>query len=596
MTVSPALIVLLGTLLLTGSPANAFAQDGPEPAADASIASGMDQIQTPLSPLDTSSPRATLASALTLQNKLSRAFSAYQAEKTQVNRRRFTGPMAKARQLFDLRDVAPAQQLEVGGASIAYLSDILNRLPPEVDALLPGGPEFDADAEDAPDRVRVPGTAIELVRIDDGPQSGAYLFSADTVRQLPRFHKQMIDEPLRRDAAVPNWRTAQIRWSSPLFPAALVDRIPESLHLYILGTPAWKALLMLVLLAAVLGLTRGWWRFTRPWRRERSAVTGYAMRLSVPVLLALLISGLRWFEREVNLSGPFAEIMQVVMVFGLYIAAAWALWNLCFLVVEGIISSPRIPDEGYDAHLLRLMARIAAVLAVGAIIAYGLQAIGLPVLGLIAGLGIGGIALALAAQSTVENLFGGINVFADRPFRVGDSIAYGGETGTVEHVGPRSSRIRGLNGALTTVPNADLAKMHITNYSTRKKYWFQHTLGLRYETTREQLAWFLEQLRNRLAEHALVEKDGDMPMVRVSALGASSIDITIWAYVLTGDDHEFMQAQEELLLMIMRLADEAGIGFAFPSRTTYINLDEVPSLAARVAAGRRSHSADDCSG
>lgn len=399
------------------------------------------------------------------------------------------------------------------------------------------------------------------------PRAAPTKFSADAVRRLPEFHKQIIGEPLKRDAPVTNWRTAQIRWSGPLFPAALEDNIPASLHLYMLGTPAWKALLMLVLLALGLWLTWGWWRITRPWRGERSAVAGYALRVSVPVLLALLILGLQRFERELNLSGSFAEITQVLMALGLYIAAAWALWHLCFLVVEWIIRSPRIPDEGYDAHLLRLLARIAAVLGVGAIVAYGLHAIGLPVLGLIAGLGIGGFALALAAQSTVENLFGGINVFADRPFRVGDWITYGGNSGTVEHVGPRSSRIRGSNGALTTVPNADLTKMHITNYSTRSKCWFEHRLGLRYETTPEQLDWFLDELRRRLAEHAMVEENADMPLVRVSALGASSIDVTIWAHVLTGDEYEFMQTQEELLLMIMRLANEAGTGFAFSSQT-----------------------------
>ena len=199
-----------------------------------------------------------------------------------------------------------------------------------------------------------------------------------------------------------------------------------------------------------------------------------------------------WFIRtQVNVSGDFGIGESIAATIGLYVAAAWAAWIACFFVVEAIIASPCIPNNSYDAHLLRLTARLAAVLAAGAVLVYGANDIGIPALGLLAGLGVGGVALALASQSTVENLFGGVSIFADRPFRVGDFIRFGDESGTVEAVGPRSSRVRGLDGTLTTVPNGDLAKMHVTNFSMRNKCLFLHTVGLRYETSPDQFEWLL---------------------------------------------------------------------------------------------------------
>ena len=155
---------------------------------------------------------------------------------------------------------------------------------------------------------------------------------------------------------------------------------------------------------------------------------------------------LDWFIRtQVNVSGDFGIGESFAATIGLYVAAAWAAWIACFLVVEAIIASPSIPDNSYDAHLLRLTARVGAILAAGAVIVYGATDIGIPALGLLAGLGVGGFALALASQSTVENLFGGVSIFADRPFRVGDFIRFGDGAGRSR----RSGRARAVSGRST---------------------------------------------------------------------------------------------------------------------------------------------------
>jgi len=289
-------------------------------------------------------------------------------------------------------------------------------------------------------------------------------------------------------------------------------------------------------------------------------------------------------ELQLNISGSFSQLVSLIVSVGLSLSLAWAAWLFVHLIIETIIALPSIPEQSYDAHLLRLLARVLGGLAVAGIIVWGANEIGIPAAGLLAGLGVGGFALALAAQSTVENLFGGVSIFADRPFRVGDFIHYGNSDGIVEMIGPRSSRIRGLDNTLTTVPNSDLSKMHITNYSMRNKCFFHHILGVRYETTPDQFDGLLSELRDRIAAHPMVEETSDFPRIRLLRFGDFSIDIDVRAYVLTTDFAEFLSVQQELLLDTMRVIDEAGSAIAFPSVTNYLQDDPgIGSIALKPA-------------
>jgi MscS family membrane protein len=321
---------------------------------------------------------------------------------------------------------------------------------------------------------------------------------------------------------------------------------------------------------------------------ERKALR-LALLLVPPALLAVAAIQAHGFgERQLNLSGAFADFENVAATVAFYLAAAWAAWIAVFLLIELIIATPLIPEGSYDAHLLRLIARVGSLLAAGGIVVYGANEVGIPALGLVAGLGVGGIALALAGQSTVENLFGGVSIFVDRPFRVGDFILYAGASGAVEQIGPRSTRLRGLDGTITTVPNADLAKMHVTNLSSRNKCLFQHVIGLRYETTTAQLHWLLDELRRRLGAPAMVEDSGGFPRVSFVGFGASAIEVDFRAYVLTQNWSEFLEVQEALLVEIFEIVEAAGSGFAFPSQTTYVAQDTGLNAEAAARGERRA--------
>jgi MscS family membrane protein len=223
-----------------------------------------------------------------------------------------------------------------------------------------------------------------------------------------------------------------------------------------------------------------------------------------------------------------------------------------------------VPMVPVGAKVAKVVVLVFVVLAI-------LQNLGVNVTGVLAGLGIGGLAVALAAQKTVENLFGGVTLIIDQPVRVGDFCRFGERVGIVEEVGLRSTRVRTLDRTVVTIANAEFARMELENYSRRDRIWLHPTLGLRYETTPDQLRHVLVEIRKMLYAHPKV--DPDPARIRFAGFGAYSLDLEIFAYVRTTDYGEFLAIQEDINLRIMDIVAASGTGFAFPSQTTYFARD-----------------------
>ncbi len=194
---------------------------------------------------------------------------------------------------------------------------------------------------------------------------------------------------------------------------------------------------------------------------------------------------------------------------------------------------------------------------------------------LIAGLGVGGIAIALAAQKTLENLFGGISIIFDKTIRVGDTCRIGSQTGTVEDIGLRSTSLRTDARTVLTVPNGQLSAMNIENFGMREKIYFYHVIGIRYETSATQMRGLLDALRQLLTIDPRVEPSTSR--VRLIRCGPSSLDLEVAAYIMTTDWQKFLEAQEELLLRIMETIEAHGTATAFPSQTLYLGRDKPPA-------------------
>jgi MscS family membrane protein len=235
---------------------------------------------------------------------------------------------------------------------------------------------------------------------------------------------------------------------------------------------------------------------------------------------------------------------------------------------------PRMQAVSYSVlplgrQILKLTIFLIAILAV-------LNAWGYNTNAILAGVGVGGIAVALAAQKTIEDLFGGVSVISDRPVLVGDVCRFGDRTGTVMHIGLRSTRIRTPDRTVVSVPNAQFATMTLENISGRDKIWFHPTLNLRRDTTSEQLLKVLASLREILTSHPKVET-GAIP-VRFVGVGPYSLDVEVNAYVKTADYDEFLAVQQELLLRMLQAVEQAGTRLAIPlQESVELSVPRAPS-------------------
>jgi MscS family membrane protein len=195
----------------------------------------------------------------------------------------------------------------------------------------------------------------------------------------------------------------------------------------------------------------------------------------------------------------------------------------------------------------------------------GLAELGVSVASLVAGLGIGGLAVALAAQKTLENLFGTLSIGIDQPMREGDFVKLYDFVGTVEQIGLRSSRIRTLDRTIITIPNGELANQRIESYTVRDRMRLATTVRLVYTTTSQQMRDILAALEAILRAHPKIWPDS--VVVRLKDLGESSFDIEIMAWFQTPEWPEFQQIRQDILIEFMAAIEQHGSAIAYPTRT-----------------------------
>jgi len=223
-------------------------------------------------------------------------------------------------------------------------------------------------------------------------------------------------------------------------------------------------------------------------------------------------------------------------------------------------------------QLLSLVARVAKVIVIVFATIGFLSALGLPVASLLAGLGIGGIALAFGAQKTVENLFGAVAIGVDQPFREGDFVKVEDHVmGTIESVGLRSTRLRTLDRTIITLPNGRLSDMRVETFTRRDRIRFTTLLNLIYETSATQMREVLAGIERVLREHPGIFRDDIV--VRFLQFGQSSLDIEVVAYFTTVDMPQFRTWRQEVLLGFMDVVEKAKTEFAFPTRTVHMISD-----------------------
>ncbi|MEO8594001.1 MAG: mechanosensitive ion channel family protein [Candidatus Solibacter sp.] len=360
--------------------------------------------------------------------------------------------------------------------------------------------------------------------------------------------------------------------------AESIDRfVPQALRIRIFSLPLYRWLVTLLGVAVAL------------------AFAYLGTKLLVP-LLSPLIRRMTGEPDDRHLATLLAPLRVIVLAAGfgaLAIVSATVLGRRFWIVSAKAIAvfgvawlAVRFSDivaERASRHLTRRQraGRVAVLTLSHRLFKIGVTAVAIVVLvyaaggditAVMAGVGLGGIAIALAAQKTLENLFGGVSVISDEPIRVGDFCRFADRMGTVEDIGLRSTRIRTLERTVLTIPNGQLSLMTLENFDLRDRFLFNHKIGLRYETTPEQLRGILAGIREMFRTHPVA--DPEDARIRLVQFADSAFLIEVFVYLLGDQYLEFLETQEELLLAIMDIIVAGGSGFAYPSQTLYLTRDK----------------------
>jgi MscS family membrane protein len=332
----------------------------------------------------------------------------------------------------------------------------------------------------------------------------------------------------------------------------------------------WLSLFFCVFLAALFSYMI--FRILRAFSKRLSAPKNRWPMILIPITIMIIIVGAEEFIRySIRVTGEVMNSITVVSTVFIVVMVIWAVFSLCRAIAETIIALPRMREKSLDASLLRIGSRFLAFVIGVWIVIVSLRHLGADLIPLLAGLGVGGLAVALAAQRTLANFIGSLILYATKPVKPGDFCRYGDQIGTVEQIGLLSTQIRSLERTIITVPNAEFSEMKLDNFTMRDQRLLKTTLQLRYETTSEQMRYILAKLRELLLRHPKV---AEVPLrVRFVDYGAYSKDVEIFAYLRCQDQETFLAIKEDILLRVEDIINEAGSGFAFPSQTAYLSRD-----------------------
>jgi MscS family membrane protein len=298
-----------------------------------------------------------------------------------------------------------------------------------------------------------------------------------------------------------------------------------------------------------------------------------------PARLFALALAIRWLVRSIDLPlvvRQFWTSTAALLVVG---ALVWLGFTLTRIAEIYVLKRHDRPSSGDIPSLLRLGRRTIDVLVLVAGGFVVLHYYGIDATAALAGLGIGGIAVALSAQKTLENVIGGVSIIFDGAVRVGDFLKLGTTVGSVEYVGLRSTRIRTLDRTLLSIPNGQIATLNIETLSERDKFRFHHVIGVTYGTTAEQLRAITGAIRDHLRKHT--RADDSSIRVRVIRFAASSLDIEITVYLFAQDWDDFLEMQEGLLLDVMQMVESHGSAIAFPTQTVHMDRTPFPRRRAK---------------
>lgn len=387
---------------------------------------------------------------------------------------------------------------------------------------------------------------------------GRWIYSRTTIDAIPQLHKSVY----------PFGTQFVSYFHAPFWQVKILSiKLWKWLGLFLLAILAW------ILAVFISKITQGIIRNFISKRLALNAVVEEAI-LTLSRIISILV-GIRFFLYLVPMFqlSPLknAYIIKSLNILSLFLIIL-ILKNIATIVFQFFSKAAKKTENTLDDQLLPVVEKLVVIIIWSFGIIYILDYLNVNVTALLAGISIGGLALALAAQDTVKNFFGSIMIFLDRPFQIGDWIHFNNVDGTVEEVGIRSTRIRTFANSLTYVPNALLADSVVDNMGLRVYRRFKTDIGITYDTKPEIIEQFVRGIREIIKMHPTSRKD--YFEVHLNGFGAFSINIMIYMFFEAPSWTDELRGKHEVLYAIIKLADKLGVRFAFPTQTLHI--EEMP--------------------
>jgi len=562
----------------------------------------------PLRPLDTSSPRGTLsgfndtvdeiyAGMTDVLEEYAKSDQLYLSPALRKQRLAVLRRASKAVQALDLSGISPVLLDTVLIERLLQFKEVLDRIElPELADI----PDAEGMARLASKRWRLPGTEIDFVLMQEGPRAGEYVVSIQTVDRLPEFYEKVAKLPYKPGPAkrlnevfrtLSSGKTDTIYQAFLGSPVGLVRVVPLR---WMLNLPGWATVPVAgVTVWQLVGLSIGLLvgalvifashRLARRFSGSGEDNSGPGWN-AIPVPLAIILVAallIPLLYKVFHIGGLTHVVLAFAQTMAFYVSSAWLSFVVLIILGDWLVASEHLKRSSLDSQLIRLSVRLVGVVCAVVFMIRCADELGFPAYSVVAGLGVGGLAVALAARDSIANLLGSLLIMLEKPFRVGHVIRVAGNEGTVEDVGFRSTRIRTPDNSLVSIPNNAVVNATIENLSLRAMRRQRFYLQVTYDTTREKVEKLAAGVRRLILDHPLTNKTNFQ--VRFNNFSESSLDILVIFYLDVQDNSLELSEREAMLLQMMDLVSELGVEFAFPTRTLQIEAAATGTRADKAA-------------
>jgi len=519
-------------------------------------------LSNPLQPPDTSTPEKTLYGfltdmSLTYRHLLDEGRANIPREHTQIITNRI-------QRYLDRSSLPEHVQRQASIEAAISLKEVLDRVSIPDPSLIPGSNDLE--------RWRIPGTDLVIELQTEGPFEGEYLFSARTVAEAEELFESVSHLPVRTEG--PETTPGMLDWyrSTPSSPvvADILDALPTFFRNPLLGHRIWQWFGLVLILTGGMLLMRIAYRFgrARAEAMKEQRILRYFLTLAFPIAAVLIPLGMKHMIRHyLVLSGPVLRVIDFVLGLLLLFSVMRLIWAIGNRLLALVLTNDRFQEEVLDAQIVRLAGRVVTVLVVIIVFLEGGKRLGIPLSTLVAGAGISGFAVAMAAQDSLKNILGSVMLILDKPFEVGDRIFAKGFDGIVKEIGLRSTKLELLTGHGATIPNEELARTEIENVSRRP--FIRRILDLRIslDTSHTAVKTAIEGIETLLENHEGMMEDFPARIYFFDYItDAQMIRIIYWysppAY------WDYLAFNQHVNLEISRILEDAGISLLLPTRFT----------------------------